>query len=215
MQRLIVRHANGASRYTIAMLAIRPYHLSDLTALYRIAVRTAAAGGDASALYRDHDLPGHVFVAPYALFGPEHSFVLTRAGAPIGYLVGVHDLTQFLDFNEREWWPALRARYPLPDPDDTSIDAQQIRGMHAVRTPYPERAQYGANMHINLLPEAQGQGWGVKLLDALCASLRARGVKGVSLGVSPANSRAIAFYERYGFHRLPGERSSIGYGLWL
>jgi ribosomal protein S18 acetylase RimI-like enzyme len=197
------------------MFAIRPYHLSDLTALYRICVCTAAAGGDASALSSDHDLLGHLYVAPYVLYGAAHSFVLTHDDVPVGYLAGVRDLTAFLAVCERDWWPTLRARYPLPDASDTSHDAQSIRHIHTVRTPFPERAQYGANMHINLLPVAQGQGWGARLINTFLDSLRAHDVKGVSLGVSAANARAIAFYERFGFHRIPGERSSIGFGLWL
>lgn len=201
--------------YNLQMLVIRPYHPADLTALYRICVRTASAGGDASALSRDHDLLGHLNVAPYVLYGSAHSFVLVRDGEPVGYLAGVPDLTSFIYVCEREWWPVLRARYPLPDASETSLDAQSIRHIHTVRTPFPERAQYGANMHINLLPVAQGQGWGVRLINTFLDSLRAHDVKGVSLGVSAANTRAIAFYERFGFHRIPGERSSIGFGLWL
>jgi ribosomal protein S18 acetylase RimI-like enzyme len=196
-------------------LAIRPYHPSDLTALYRICVRTADAGGDASALFRDHDLPGHQFVTPHVSHDPAHAYVLTRNGVPAGYLVGVRDLTSLIDYVENHYLPVLRVRYPLLAADDDSRDANAIRGIHAPHVIYPERAQYGGNLHINLLPEAQGKGWGARLIDTFLASLRAHGVKGASLGVNTANTRAIAFYEKYGFHRIPAERSSIGYGIWL
>jgi ribosomal protein S18 acetylase RimI-like enzyme len=195
--------------------AIRSYHPSDLTALYRICVRTADAGGDASALFRDHDLPGHQFVTPHVSHDPEHGYVLTRDGAPVGYLVGVRDLTAHIDYVEKCYLPVLRARYPLPAADDESHDAKAIRGIHTPHVIYPERAQYGGNLHINLLPEAQGQGWGARMIDAFLASLRAHGVKGASLGVNVANTRAMVFYEKYGFHRIPAERSSIGYGIWV
>ncbi len=195
--------------------AIRPYHPSDLTALYRICVRTADAGGDASALFRDHDLPGHQYVTPHVSHDPDHCYVLTLDGAPVGYLAGVRDLTALIDYVEHRYLPVLRARYPLPAADDRSHDAQAIRAIHTRHVIYPERAQYGGNLHINLLPEAQGQGWGARLIDTFLASLRALGVKGASLGVNKDNTRAIGFYEKYGFHRIPAERSSIGYGIWL
>ena len=52
-------------------------HLADLTACYRILVQVADDGGDASHLYRDHDLLGHPYAGPYFLLEPALCFVLT------------------------------------------------------------------------------------------------------------------------------------------
>jgi ribosomal protein S18 acetylase RimI-like enzyme len=73
-----------------------------------------------------------------------------------------------------------------------------VRGLTA-----GELDRYPAHLHIDLLPENQGQGLGRTLLDTLRSALAARGVPGVHLGMDPANTRARAFYDRYGFHELP------------
>src|SRR5262249_24287047 len=99
---------------------IRPYHPSDLTALYHICLLTGDNGQDASGLYRDPDLLGRYYVAPYAVLEPELCFVLTRGGTPCGYILGTRDSAAFREHCEREWFPILRERYPLPEADDHS-----------------------------------------------------------------------------------------------
>ena len=60
--------------------AIRPYHPSDLCALYRVCLLTGDSGQDASQLYRDPELLGHIYVAPYAVFEPDLCFWSYRHG---------------------------------------------------------------------------------------------------------------------------------------
>lgn len=59
--------------------------------------------------------------------------------------------------------------------------------------------KYPAHLHIDILPIGQGQGHGSALLKALEEHLRAKGVKGVRLGVGGDNTGAHRFYERNGF----------------
>ena len=47
-----------------AQARIRPYRPSDLDELYRICLLTGDAGQDATALYQDPRLLGHIFAAP-------------------------------------------------------------------------------------------------------------------------------------------------------
>ena len=58
----------------------------------------------------------------------------------------------------------------------------------------PYAAEYPAHLHIDLLPELQGQGWGRRLIDTLVAALRERGVRGPApRGIrptTPARSRS-------------------------
>ena len=65
-------------------------------------------------------------------------------------------------------------------------------------------AAYPAHLHIDLLPRAQRQGWGRRLINALCEALAERGVPGVHLQYDAANVNAGAFYQRLGFEELPG-----------
>ncbi|MGF3055915.1 GNAT family N-acetyltransferase [Microbacterium sp. YY-01] len=94
---------------------------------------------------------------------------------------------------------------------------QRVIAMAAHRGPgqEPFAAEYPAHLHIDLLPETQGQGLGRKLMDTLTAELRRRGVAGLHLGMDPANKGAAVFYERLGFDRLPTSDGSLKYGLRL
>ncbi len=195
--------------------ALRPYHPSDLPALYRICLLTGDSGKDASALYRDPELLGHVYAAPYAHYEPELAFTLTQHGAPVGYVLGARDTAAFEARCEREWLPTLRARYAVPAPDDHSPDAGIIREIHRAHEPEANDPHYPAHLHIDLLPQAQGQGHGRRMIETLLARLRALGVPGVHLGVSARNSGAIAFYERVGFTRLKDWPWGFTYGMSL
>src|SRR5512138_30412 len=103
--------------------SIRPYHPSDLVALYRVCLLTGDSGEDASALYRDPELLGHVYVGPYIVLEPDLAFTLVQDGAPCGYVLGARSSPAFYERCEHEWFPVLRERYPLPGPTDLSPDA--------------------------------------------------------------------------------------------
>ncbi len=198
-------------------IAIRPYHPSDLVALYRICLLTGDSGQDASQLYRDPELLGHYYAAPYAVFEPSTCFTLTVGGVPSGYILAAPDTPAFWERCEREWLPTLRERYPLPDPTDDSRDAGMIRTIHTNHQPPSERsnraAGYPAHLHIDLLPIAQRQGWGRKLVQTLLARLRSLGVPAVHLGVGTRNQGGIQFYQKAGFTLLESHETYHVYGI--
>jgi len=189
---------------------IRGYRPADAPALYHICLRTGDRGGDATGLYADPYLLGHVYVGPYLALAPRFAFVLD-AGGPVGYALGVPDTAEFARACERSWWPPLRRRYPDPArvPGHRRTPDQQV-AMLIHRPPVPDPAVlalYPAHLHIDLLPVAQGQGYGRALMERLLAELAGAGAGGVHLGVALANERAIGFYRRLGFievERLPG-----------
>jgi ribosomal protein S18 acetylase RimI-like enzyme len=197
------------------MYAIRPYHPSDLVAYYRICLLTGDSGVDATPLYRDPELLGHVYAGPYAVFEPELCFTLTLDGRPCAYVLGVRDTVAFKARLQREWYPTLRARYPLPAPDDTSADASLVRIFYEAPHANPMDEAYPAHLHIDLLPEAQGQGWGRRLIDTLTGRLRALGVPALHLGVGIRNTSAIQFYTRIGFHQIEAHEHWIAFGMQL
>ncbi len=180
---------------------LRPYHPSDLPGMYRLCLLTGAAGEDATSLYRDPDLLGHVYCGPYPTADPGLTFVVADEQGVGGYVVATADTAAFDAWCEEHWWPTLRAQRPqAPDPGDGTQDHVLLAQVHHP-DPTDVPADAPAHLHIDLLPRLQGQGWGRRLVDALAAALRARGVPGVHLGVAAANSRAIAFYEHLGFRR--------------
>ena len=196
--------------------AIRPYQAKDLRALYEVCLKTGDSGQDATALYRDPDLLGHVYAGPYGVLAPETCFVVAdEHDAACGYILGTAETESFANRCEREWFPALRARYPIPTADDQSPDARMIRAIHRGLETVNEFPDYPAHLHIDLVPIAQGQGWGRKLMTTLVTRLRELNAPGVHLGVGARNTNAIAFYERMGFHRLATYEWGIVYGMTL
>jgi GNAT superfamily N-acetyltransferase len=188
--------------------SIRPSRPDDLDDLYRICLRTADSGQDATALFGDPMLPGQVWVAPYAVLEPSLAFVAMGPDGVSGYVVGARDSNDFAQRLEERWWPGLRSRYPDPPPglpeDRWTRDQQTAYRMHHPYAVPAELARpYPSHLHINLLPPLQGQGVGRRLIETLTGALRAQGSPGVHLHVGAANPRAAGFYARVGFTELP------------
>ena len=182
------------------MPTIRPYAAGDGDALYDICLRTGADGDDATDLVSDPRLLGSVYVGPYLALAPALAFVLTDGEAVLGYVLGALDTVQFERACELTWWPALRTQHPLASARPGAADAELVAHIHAPpTTPRAVTAIYPSHLHIDLLPAAQGAGWGRALIDTLRSALAAAGSPGVHLGVSSANARAIGFYGRMGF----------------
>jgi ribosomal protein S18 acetylase RimI-like enzyme len=68
-------------------------------------------------------------------------------------------------------------------------------------TPEPYEI-YPSHLHVDLLPRAQGHGYGRRMMEEVMAKLRQKGSPGAHLGVSEVNSRAFRFYQRLGFNEL-------------
>ncbi|WP_336646423.1 GNAT family N-acetyltransferase [Microbacterium sp. USHLN186] len=197
------------------MPQIRPYRDADRDALYDICLRTADAGGDATGLFADERLCGEVFAAPYAVRHPDLCWVVeSDDGRTVGYIVATDDTDGFEQWFRDQWWPPRQGRYPLSGlPEPTRQDGTIIYA--ANRAPGRERhaARYPAHLHIDLLPETQGQGLGRALIETLFAELRYRGVRGLHLGMNPANAAAGAFYARMGLHRIDSGPDTAMYGI--
>lgn len=193
---------------------IRPFRVEDLPALYDICLRTGAAGGDASELVEHAELFGALYAAPYGVLEPEHAFVLDDGVHPIGYVLGALDTAAFEARCEVEWWPPLRRRFPLTD--GRTLDDLLMHLIHH-RAPLDHGLlrDYPSHLHIDLLPEAQGAGWGRRMLDALYAALTTDGSTGVHWGVSTSNERALAFYRRLDATELHDDGAIVTFGQSL
>lgn len=189
---------------------VRAYHPSDLASLYRICLQTGDNGGDATDLYSDPLLPGHLWAAPYAMLEPDLCFVLTARHRPIGYILGTADTATFGARCETDWFPPLRRQYPMSTNQKPSREALTIRQIHQGHDRVNRWPQFPAHLHIDILPEGQKQGWGRRLMDRFCDRLTQLGVPGVFLGVSAENRNAVDFYRHIGFEALPGESQVFG-----
>ncbi|MGR2753386.1 GNAT family N-acetyltransferase [Agromyces arachidis] len=190
------------------MPRIRRYRPEDRAAVADVCLKTAAAGADATGVYSDDALMPEVYALPYVEYAPELASVVVDADGRVGgYVLGVADTAAFIDWYAREWAPGFRARHPFPGPPTSHrpayTEAQLVaNGGDAERMRIAELDAYPAHLHIDLLPEHQGRGLGRRLVDALRADLRARGVPALHVGLDPANVGARAFYDRLGFHEL-------------
>jgi len=175
-------------------MLLRTVEPADIPRLYAISLATGDAGGDASALYRDGRMIGHIYSAPYAHLCPQTTFVAEDGEGVCGYIAGTFDTVAFEQRLEREWWPPLRARYPEPSGDPGTWDADQRRSF--LTGPFP------AHIHMNLLSRSQGRGIGTALLDRWISEARKNAVTGIHLGANLGNTGAHRFWEARDFKRF-------------
>lgn len=195
------------------MTSIRQYRPEDRPAMFDICLKTADAGADATGMFSDDELWGLLFAVPYVERHPDLCWIVEAdGGRAIGYIVATDDTDAFERWFRDEWWPQFEDRFPRPVHAE-SAEAKMIEyGYRRGPGQNPNTAQYPAHLHIDLLPETQGQGLGRRLIETLFAELRRRGVKGLHLGMNPENTGAAAFYERLGMERLPSEDGGRSYG---
>jgi ribosomal protein S18 acetylase RimI-like enzyme len=193
---------------------IAPAGLTDMAGVYRVCRLTGDVGEDATSLYPDPDLCGHVWAGAYlAQPGGTRLAVVDEAGVS-GYLISTDDTLAFDAWAGEHWWPPLRARYPRLD--DGSPSARLTRRIHepeirdlAVVQAYP------AHFHIDLLARTRGAGMGRTLIERLCSALRERGIPGVHMGVDARNTNALDFYEHLGFQTLARGGGGVTMGMPL
>lgn len=207
----------------MSAIHIRPAERSDLQAVYDICLKTGDGGEDATALYRDPKLIGHIYAGPYLLPDGAISLLACDENGVVGYAAGSLDTRAFELRLETEWWPKLRRVYPDPDGPSTSWSADEMRCFvihHPARVPDDIVRAYPAHIHMNLLPRAQGRGVGSRLLKAWLDAARESRARSVHAGVSAANQKGLAFWTARGFHpvrtdALAGSKGTIWCGLRL
>lgn len=195
----------------VTAATIRPYRPADRDRLAEICVRTGHAGGDARGHFADPEILPAIFAAPYAAHDPGLVFVADRGGEAIGYVLGAADSAAYYAHFREHWLPTVAERFPA-DAALEEPDAGLRRLLYRPEAMYVPAFQerYPAHLHIDLLPEGQGQGLGRRLMTAFLDALRDRGVPGVHLGMNPANTRARAFYDHLGFTELTAPDADEG-----
>jgi ribosomal protein S18 acetylase RimI-like enzyme len=185
---------------------IRLARPGDEPGAYYVCLKTGDFGKDGEHLYpEDPDALGRIFVGPYLVYEPELSLILEDADGICGYALGAFDSRAFYARYEAEWRPGLCARFPEPtgDPAQWSLVKTVYSWYHQPDYTMPESYEdYPSHLHIDLLPRAQGRGYGRRMLEQLMGTLRRRGSPGVHLGVSVMNPLAHGFYQRLGFRDL-------------
>lgn len=188
------------------MHLFRQFRQDDLDDIYAISVKTGDNGRDATALYDDPKLMGHIYSAPYMLLEPELAIVVEYNDQIVGYVVGTRDTHSWQTRLEREWWPPLRDQYAAPSPanrDHWTMDQMRIDRLHTPRLIDREISErYPAHLHMNLLPIMQRRGIGTNLLHTWLSIAITEGDRGVHVGANPNNTDGIAFWQKSGFETI-------------
>jgi ribosomal protein S18 acetylase RimI-like enzyme len=197
---------------------IRDAKKEDRAGAYYVCMKTGDFGKDGEAFYRDDpDALGRIFVGPYLEFEPELSLVLEDAEGICGYAFGALDSRDFYRQYEMEWRPRLVRDFPE---GKESREGSRVAMVHSwyhhpdyfCPEPYEK---YPSHLHIDLLPRAQGRGFGRQMMEEVMRRLKARGSVGTHLGVSEVNTPAIGFYEKLGFRELVRNEGVIYMGKEL
>ena len=169
-------------------------------------------------MYSDPDILGHLYAGPYVTLEPELAFMLTDNEEVVGYILGAFDTERFGERYRLEWLPPLQTELPDPtgNPENWTPSERLYSRIHHPDLSQPvDLSAYPSHLHIDLLPCAQGQGWGRKLIGTLLDELRRRGSAGVHLGVGKKNEGAVQFYKKTGFDVLVEEVDALHMGQRL
>ena len=133
---------------------------------------------------------------------PYNCFVLAdEQDKAVGYILCAEDFDPFWETFLREFKPRL-----AHDPVSMEYADESTELHRQLKNEYP------AHLHIDLLPEAQGKGYGPKLMETLFAHLRKKNCRGIMWCVWKHNHGAQRFYDRQGFERICDNGSNIAYG---
>ncbi|KAJ1305097.1 hypothetical protein OPQ81_000137 [Rhizoctonia solani] len=201
---------------------IRSVTPADRPIISRICLLTGDAGQSGEGQYYYPELLGLVYAEPYVVVEPWFGFVLVDEETKdvVGYLLGTPGTREFESNIEKEWFKALRGKFtkdPYPQ-GSTEADKHLINLIHKPDTA-PEEiiAVSQAHIHIDLLPAAQGKGWGTKLIGNAVEYLKQQGNDSLFVGIDSRNARARAFYLAIGFEGVKtshGEYFRLGFDKW-
>ncbi|MBR5428716.1 MAG: GNAT family N-acetyltransferase [Clostridia bacterium] len=137
---------------------------------------------------------------------PQNCFVAADENdRAIGYVICAENYGAYRPVFLKEYVPRIPAKQLM--------HRIAARGSTILQNKY--KKTYPAHLHIDVLPEYQRQGLGHKMVDALCAHLKEKGVRGVMLTVGTGNNVGRSFYEKYGFTFLETLGGDTAYGIRL
>jgi ribosomal protein S18 acetylase RimI-like enzyme len=191
-------------------ISIRPYQSSDESTIIEITYRTGLAGEDLTGrgYVDDARLWYLIFIGYYSRYEPENFFVAvdSESDQVVGFICGTPDtLTQEARFSKKmvphitlRFFGYTSWRYPRTFKNIFDMMRNYLSGTENADND-PIIAKYPAHLHINLLPGFQGQGVGTRLMRHFEEHMRHLGAKGLHLGTSNQNFKAVPFYHKMGF----------------
>lgn len=178
-------------------IMIRPYQEADYTQVQNICIATAF-----DPLFQQQEMQELLLTAfcdYYIEKEPQNCFVASGIEKIAGYILCTE--------NSKRWAELFRKEY-IPENSPAKAFYEGLTG-----TPLRYADEYPAHLHIDILPEYQRQGIGFRLIDALLAHLKIKGVPGLMLSVASDNDKGIHFYKKYGFKVLERTGQEIVMGI--
>ncbi|KAK9419687.1 hypothetical protein SUNI508_07173 [Seiridium unicorne] len=131
------------------------------------------------------------------------------------------------DLKTREPWTIMDdSLFGLTSPDDAATNVQKVNVVSMAQTAYNAQwllfegnehltDKWRATMHIDLLDEWQGKGWGRKLIDTFVGSVKGSGQnygQGIWIGIGGENGKVVNFYEKVEFRVIEKPGAGAGAG---
>jgi len=184
-----------------------------------------------------YNISPYVWTLQYTHLSPRNCFVLDDGqGKAVGYAIGCPDVFAFAEAYPRYVSEVLQSEQgrrdvAVPEQLDTlepwlvpvSGDSaeKKVNDRCMAQLAYNPRwlllegvqgkselvNEYRATMHIDIVPEFQGQGWGRKLIESFVQSIKSSEAdpgRGIHIGVSGENTKVVPFYEKLQFRVYDG-----------
>ena len=183
------------------MYSIRSYHPKDAKHLGQICIKTAKD------VFQGKKITETALVDVYCRYyieqEPENCFVVAdKNDEAKGYILCAKNYKNYKNVFVEKY---LKTWNPVT----------HVMGRLSVAAMRDFAEEYPAHLHIDLLPECQGQGYGRKLIELLIKHLKEQKIKGLMLHVGGDNYRAQAFYKKCGFKELHVEKDGVLMGMKL
>ncbi len=187
------------------MITVRPYCKIDFRFVQDICMATSPLADEDNPTNRA--LMCAMYCDYYMDNEPEFCFVaVDDDDTPVGYILCAADLDTYNEQMDVNYLPLIRK---LNGGEYFRFSAERKLDQRYIKQGYT------AHMHIDILPEFQGQGVGTKLLAALQTKLTESFVEGLYLVCGIKNSDARAFYEKRGFEDIDYITGAVVYGKKL
>ncbi len=172
------------------MATVRNFQVKDTEKLREICVATSNFATDTQ---KQKNFLYYLYNDYYTEFEPESCFVLADDNdEAVGYILCAKDFDTYYETFENFFMPRITQlgfKYSF-------MTHSEILVHRIVKGKYP------AHLHIDIMPDYQGKGYGRKLISALKNHLKEQGIPNVMLSVGATNKGVIAFYEKNGFRSV-------------
>ena len=175
------------------MYSIRKYKPSDKERLRYICKETTGEENKKNTALLDSI--AIIFNDYFTEYEPDNIFVaVNEEDSAVGYVICSTDISLFRKKMLSEFSKRVKNTCP------SSLPMLYATVIAVFITP----KKYRTHLHIDLLPEAQRQGLGTKLIDNLASHLKANKIANVSVMTISKRSMGYKFYVKYGFRKVYG-----------